>query len=775
MAEPIGRRLESFRQSFEATCDDLGLARTLDSLSKFEDQDLRNVALDLISALRAFPDMRKLPSPNGRRNLLDDLSSLNYVISSDAFDIDNFIPLLKAIWNKETDEIVWDRVYTVLIEATPPPKPAPIPDQTPHSHTTGSFVNSSEQRKYTDAVLRQELGSIYIGVPGFFDAFFHNVDGLEETAGIILQRCKHGDDALYNDKTGWRDWPKNAQEKDVLKWFIRMFSQVQKLASDCMPDMKPRTVLAQPSQPLQGSVAKRKLDVAIAKDDGGTDRTLSHWSHVLVPGELKSSPELDTVSNTWRDLGRYVREVFSAQDTRRFVLGFTLCGPIMRIWEFDRIGAIASPQFDINKDPRQLISTLLGFLMMNDEQLGFDPSIMWSPDGEKFIQILRNDRPERLILDKLMKPSSCVAGRATTCWKAHVDDIVKTPIVIKDSWQYPEREEEGEILQDIGKQEVVNVARYYHHQTVHVQGKVDDVRNNVRKGLDVTKASNWRQARSQATDHRDLAKRGGMRRTSNLGQKRSSSCTDQYLPPSKRSCSSSPVRRNDLSLQNRVHRRVCVRDYGKSIYKASSRAALLNALEACVEGYESLHTKAGILQADISTGNLLINEDEDNHSWPAFLIDLDLAIKEDRERASGARGKTGTRAFMAIGLLLGEKHSFWHDLESFFWVLFWICIHYDGPGKFIGPTDFDCWNYDEDQKLANSKRGIVADEVDFDNIMDRYFTPYYRPLTPYVNKLRRVIFPGGARRKSGDRGLYSQMRDILHIASKDPAVLGIHD
>lgn len=63
-------------------------------------------------------------------------------------------------------------------------------------------------------------------------------------------------------------------------------------------------------------------------------------------------------------------------------------------------------------------------------------------------------------------------------------------------------------------------------------------------------------------------------------------------------------------------------------------------------------------------------------SWGAFLIDLDLAIKEQREQSSGARGKTGTRAFMAIGLE-DENHSFMHDLEPFFWVLFWICIHYD--------------------------------------------------------------------------------------------------
>lgn len=60
----------------------------------------------------------------------------------------------------------------------------------------------------------------------------------------------------------------------------------------------------------------------------------------------------------------------------------------------------------------------------------------------------------------------------------------------------------------------------------------------------------------------------------------------------------------------------------------------------------------------------------DNLSWPSFLINLVLAIKEQRDCASGAQGKTDTRAFMAIGALLSEQHSFMHDLESFFWVLF---------------------------------------------------------------------------------------------------------
>lgn len=61
----------------------------------------------------------------------------------------------------------------------------------------------------------------------------------------------------------------------------------------------------------------------------------------------------------------------------------------------------------------------------------------------------------------------------------------------------------------------------------------------------------------------------------------------------------------------------------------------------------------------------MINEDEDAFQL-SFLIDLDLAIKENREESSGARAKIGTRAFMAVGFLLGEKHLYMHDLESFF-------------------------------------------------------------------------------------------------------------
>ncbi|KAI2628387.1 hypothetical protein GGS21DRAFT_492709 [Xylaria nigripes] len=149
---------------------------------------------------------------------------------------------------------------------------------------------------------------------------------------------------------------------------------------------------------------------------------------------------------------------------------------------------------------------------------------------------------------------------------------------------------------------------------------------------------------------------------------------------------------DDIKPLNRVHRRIVLRDYGEPIFNASSPMALLKALEGCIKGHESLH-KAGLLHRDISINNLMINEDEKNLSWPSFLIDLDLAIDEQRAGPSGTNGKTGTRAFMAIGALQGEQHSFVHDLESFFWVLFWICVNHDGPGQHKGSARYNKWNF----------------------------------------------------------------------------------
>ncbi|KAK8007111.1 cystathionine gamma-synthase [Apiospora arundinis] len=502
-------------------------------------------------------------------------------------------------------------------------------------------------------------------------------------------------------------------------------------------------------------------------DPNATQESRCHWSQILVPGELKSNPAADKPSDAWLDLGRYAREVLAAQDTRRFVLGFTICGSFMRVWVFDRLGGIASERFDINEDGQQFVSTILGFLWMDEEQLGFDPSMKTS-DGQRFIEIERDGLTERIIIDGAMQRARCIAGRATTCWKAHCEGKPQAPLVIKDSWQYTERPEEGELVCEATAKGVVNVARYYHHETVQVRDMDDDIRRNVRKGLDITKAQNYRQRRSAVvhTSGTVISREG---RSITAGVKRPSSQTGSSLPPSKRSCSTSPTKIDRGVLPNRIHRRLIVRDYGKPIYEASSPAALMGALAGCITGHESLY-EAGFLHRDISINNLMINEADGNPSWPAFLIDLDLAVKEQRVVASGAKGKTGTRAFMAIGALLGEQHSFMHDLESFFWVLFWVCIHYDGPGKGRVVPRFDKWNYVDTEELAGMKLGVIAEEDVFQTTVADAFTMYYKPLAPCISRLRKVVFPGGGRWKKENKGLYDSMKEFLRQAQRDPEV-----
>ncbi|KAH7636131.1 hypothetical protein B0T09DRAFT_33389 [Sordaria sp. MPI-SDFR-AT-0083] len=773
---PIGTGLDAFRASFESVCKDRGISYpTPDALRQLDKKDFQELAFSLLSTILILPTTRLLPSNTGRGTLLDDvLRCLPVLTPSNLynFDSDQFEPLLNAVLANKPDDEIWRQVYCAVTETTPPPRPtASYLLQTPWSINTSSFANSSELRKHVDVVLKDELGSIYIDVPNFHDIFFGRVAGLKTASEAVFNKCTEGSEPLF--RSGWRGWPTDANQDRVLDWFAELSEKLAVFAEEYHPNRTPtprRRLLVQPNKPLRGSIAERKVDVGFVDDSKAGKDTPWCWSHILVPGELKSNPSADIASKAWLDLGRYAREVSGAQytlDNRRFVLGFTICGSLMRIWEFDRLGAIASEQFNINTEGLKFVSTVLAFLWMSEEELGFDPSIIKENDN-RFVQIKSNDSTERLIIDKVMLRACCMSGRATTCWKAHSEGDPQTPLVIKDSWQYPERDEEGELLQDATDKGVVNVARYYHHETVQVRGTDDDVRSNVRGGIDVNKAKNYKLEHSTPSTRTVTASasRKG-RSTSMAGKKRSSSQTDAALPSSKRSCT---TQASSDALQNRVHRRVIVRDYGQPIYKASSRVALLAALEGCIDGHESLWTKAGLLHRDISINNLMINEDDNNPSWPSFLIDLDLAVRKEREGASGAKGMTGTRAFMAIGVLLGEQHSFMHDLESFFWVLFWICVHYDGPNKSRVVDEFDQWNYIRLVMLADLKKGQVVHEGDFIKSAKTNFTPHYQPLIPWVNRLRKAVFPNGGRWEKEDEGLYDRMRGILREARNDPKV-----
>jgi hypothetical protein len=55
----------------------------------------------------------------------------------------------------------------------------------------------SKYRKYVDYILKEELGPLYIGIPGLYKVFFRGVEGLKEVSAAIFKKCKEGDNLLY--------------------------------------------------------------------------------------------------------------------------------------------------------------------------------------------------------------------------------------------------------------------------------------------------------------------------------------------------------------------------------------------------------------------------------------------------------------------------------------------------------------------------------------------------------------------------------------------------
>ena len=235
-----------------------------------------------------------------------------------------------------------------------------------------------------------------------------------------------------------------------------------------------RRVYSTPNKFIVGSPINRKMDTGIERFvegvDGSSQDDPPRWDRILVVGELKSKAVDDNHEKTFLDLAQYAREVFRTQD-RRVVLGFTLCGSMLRLWQFDRSGSSASASFDVNKDGHRFVRVMLGYYLMSEEQLGFDPTIHCE-DGKRWIEITQKGLTERLLVESEVRKHAAIIGRATSCWKASMGEgNARRRLVVKDSWQYEERGEEGELIRDATSQSVTNVAQYYYHETVQCSNK----------------------------------------------------------------------------------------------------------------------------------------------------------------------------------------------------------------------------------------------------------------------------------------------------------------
>ncbi|KAI1112299.1 hypothetical protein F5Y14DRAFT_463577 [Nemania sp. NC0429] len=679
----FGTQLESVRTSLRAIVPNPA------ELSTASRDVLLDQALALIPILRSHP---ACPALEVECALVCNLFQLQVSLREGNCDPNCVRPLLNAVLTNASDADIWKQAYHAVAEAFTPQETI---------SASSSSVTSSEERHLMYKAQR-DFGVMYVDVPSFYEAFFGSIPELETVAQDVFNKSTQGTRPLFQQQ-GWAGWSADAGRSRALSWLDHLVWQVRQFAQLSRPTTRKLIVQS----------GRHALNFWFVDDPKAIQTGNYQWPHILVPGVFKSNPDDDKAYKAHFELARYVRKIFLSQPTRRFVLAFTLCGSWMRLWEFDRLGGIASHRFDINKNGQRFVSTIFGFLWMDDEALGFDPTIV-KTDRQQYIGVKHNEKAKRLVLDELIKPAGFI-GRATDSWQS---------LGRNEEGKSPDRNNEGELLQEATALGITNVARHYSHKTVRVKAQDDDVVGNIRKGLDITQASNYR----------------------------------------------------NEPLRNRIHRRIVLRHFRKPIYQASSRAALLRALEGCIQGHKSLYEKAGLLHRDISINNLMINEASEETSFSSFLIDLDHAVKADqteanRTEASGAKEVAGTRPFIATGVLLGLHpcHTYTDDLESFFWVLFWICTHYDGNGQ-SRKTRFSDWINEEPSQLGVMKLRLASDSRYFIPEMNKWFTPYYKPLIPWVDKLRKVVFPSDRSWQREDETLYFRMKEILRDAQNCPLV-----
>lgn len=119
-----------------------------------------------------------------------------------------------------------------------------------------------------DTILKIKLGSDFdIEVPCFYKAFFGEIEVLKTAAATVFMKCQKGNNSLYNEELGWRDWSQGVRKKDVLKWIAELVEFFLDAVKEVTSTSKVYwQLLASPDQALQGSTTDHKLNAGFVND-----------------------------------------------------------------------------------------------------------------------------------------------------------------------------------------------------------------------------------------------------------------------------------------------------------------------------------------------------------------------------------------------------------------------------------------------------------------------------------------------------------------------------
>ncbi|KAL2825722.1 hypothetical protein BDW59DRAFT_145781 [Aspergillus cavernicola] len=581
---------------------------------------------------------------------------------------------------------------------------------TPHHHhqhseptQTAEMPPAEAQNERYESVLKDINGSIYGSVKGFYEKYFENKPWSTKAEQIsrTVSQAEVDEWSLFAPSPGHHS-------------FLERFSHFQ---SKLLDGRNAFHIL------LGQSPGDQQLpNLFLAPTSPREDSRDYSWTDVLVIGEVSQGQE--TCQQQFLHLCGHAQKVFTSQPTRRFLHCFYVCGSVVEFWVFDRSGPYSCKAFDIYQHPDRFIIALAGYTEMNDEELGLNTFIK-SDDHGRYI-LLQSDqsknqaKTERLYLeDQPVAFAPDLVCTGTTAYRAKYLESREWNFVAKFTWRADNGKREEDMLRLIKKKGVWGVVQLF---GVH---DLDSI-TNLRRGLEFNRPRSFPSTLDEIpspTDTGSLAELAHHPR----------GVVDRYTIEA--SLADEIVEEGPL-FPNRLFVCIAVHPPGRAMDEFKSIPEFLGAFIDIIKGLRSLYKEGRILHQDVSKNNLMISDVRKEGDPRGFLIDLDAAKLLDDPNAKDEL--TGTRLFMAIGVLKARAHTYRHDLESLFYCLLWIASTYGREGL---PKDsnFYGWVLGSFDDCANNKSKDMR-ESEFEQILSN-FSPEFTALAALARELRIIMFP----------------------------------
>lgn len=340
--------------------------------------------------------------------------------------------------------------------------------------------------------------------------------------------------------------------------------------------------------------------------------------------------------------------------------------------------------------------------MMSNEELGLDT---FTGLNEKYqsITITKNTTGKEKRLQFEVDPIAyqrAIVCCGTSCFCVRTLSSKHLQYVAKFSWVSDKRQLEANFLRLARERGVEGVARLFNH---HCITSIADIRKWLKFGkpyafrnITLSPASSFLQSQSllsQSFGQRFSLGTAGeppkKQKSIDAGgsPSKKSRSNNQSLDKAKRdkeinSQTTSFYIHDDNSFNNHIFGCLVISLAGHAIRNFRSIPELLKAPRDAIKAHRSLYTKGMILHRDISKNNTIITDPKEADGFIGMLINEHFA-KEIGSEWSDAWHQTGTMEFMSIQVLQRVAHSYWHNLESFFYLLLWICARCTWERKFL--------------------------------------------------------------------------------------------